>query len=354
MPTLFEPCTLRGIVLRNRVAMSPMCTYSSPDGRPTQWHLTHLGARAVGGVGLVMAEAAAVDPIGRISLFDVGFWEDAQIEPWMPIVRFIRDAGAVPGAQIAHAGRKAGTRPPWEGRGPVPAESGGWIPLAPSPIPFSDTHRRPREIAASELPAIAQSWADAARRVLAAGFQVVELHMAHGYLLHQFLSPLSNRRDDAYGGSPANRMRFPLQVAGAVRAVWPDHLPLFARISATDWVPGGWDAEQAVLFCRELKALGVDLVDCSSGGLSPQQQVPLGPGYQVPFAERVRREARVATGAVGLITEPSQAEEIVRQGRADLILLGRELLRDPYWPLRAASELGQPAPWPRQYAWAVG
>ncbi len=331
-----------------------MCTYSALEGLPGAWHLTHLGARAVGGVGLILTEAAAVAPEGRISPFDIGIWDDGQVEAWRPIVRFLQEQGAVAGMQIAHAGRKAGTRPPWEGRGPVPEAEGGWLPVGPSPIPFQEDYRTPRLLDAGELSGLADLWGRAASRAAAAGFQVLEMHMAHGYLLHQFLSPLINRRRDEYGGSLENRMRFPCEVAARVRAAWPEDRPLLARISATDWAPGGWNADHAVAFCRELKKIGVDLIDSSSGGAVPHQVVPVGPGYQVPFAERIRREAAIPTAAVGMVTEPAQAEEVLGAARADLILLGRELLRDPYWPLRAAVELGEPAPWPRPYGWAVG
>jgi 2,4-dienoyl-CoA reductase-like NADH-dependent reductase (Old Yellow Enzyme family) len=354
MSGLFDSLTLRGVTLRNRIGMSPMCTYSCDDGRPSDWHLVHLGSRAVGGAGLVMTEATSIERIGRISPADAGLWEDGQIPFWVPIARILRECGAVAGMQIAHAGRKAGTRPPWQGRAIVPDDEGGWQPVAPSPLPFQNAYRTPRELAADELPALAQRWADAARRAHAAGFECLEIHMAHGYLLHQFLSPLTNHRGDLYGGSIENRMRFPLSVAEAIRAAWPRDLPLLARISATDWVPGGWDPEQAVVFCNELRHVGMDLIDCSSGGTVPEQVIPYGPGYQVPFAERIRREAGLPTAAVGMITEPLQAEEIIRAGQADLILLGRELLRDPYWPLRAAAEFGVNVPWPRQYDWAVG
>jgi 2,4-dienoyl-CoA reductase-like NADH-dependent reductase (Old Yellow Enzyme family) len=330
-----------------------MCSYSAFEGRPGAWHLVHLGGRASGGAGLVLAEATAVEPRGRISPMDCGLWEDAQVDAWRPIAEFVRGQGAIAGLQLAHAGRKAGTLPPFLGRGPLPRES-GWDPVAPSAIAYAEGYRVPHALERPELEELADRWGDAARRAVAAGFQLLEIHMAHGYLMHQFLSPLSNQRTDEFGGLPANRMRYPMEVVHRIRANWPEELPLLVRISATDWARGGWDIEQAVVFCRALRAAGVDLVDCSSGGLVPGQQVPLGPGYQVPFAERVRREAGVATGAVGLITEPEMAQEIIQDGRADLILLGREFLREPYWPLRAAAELGAPSPWPRQYAWTVG
>jgi 2,4-dienoyl-CoA reductase-like NADH-dependent reductase (Old Yellow Enzyme family) len=354
MSHLFDPFQLRGVTLRNRVGVSPMCTYSASDGRPDDWHRVHLGSRAAGGASLVITEATAVEPRGRISPADCGLWDDSFIAAWAPITRFLLTQGAVPAIQLAHAGRKAGTRPPFAGRGPLRADEGSWEPVGPSAVPFTDGYRVPRALEEAELGELADRFAAAAVRAHAAGFQAVEVHAAHGYLLHEFLSPLSNRRDDAWGGSLENRMRFPLDVVRRVRAAWPDELPLLVRISATDWMRDGWDVEQSVTFCREMRRLGVDLVDCSSGGLVPQQQVPLGPGYQVPFAERIRREAEVPTAAVGMITEPVMAEEIVHDGRADLVFLGREFLRDPYWPIRAAGELGHPVPWPPQYAWAVG
>lgn len=354
MSHLFDSLQLRGVTLRNRIGVSPMCTYSASAGRPDDWHCVHLGSRAAGGAGLVIAEATAVEPRGRISPADCGLWDDSFIAAWAPITRSIELQGAVPAIQLAHAGRKAGTRAPFVGRGPLSADEGSWEPVGPSALPFADGYQVPRALEGSELDELAARFAAAAVRAHTAGFRVVEVHAAHGYLLHQFLSPISNRRDDAWGGSLENRMRFPLSVVRRVRAAWPDNLPLLVRISATDWMREGWDVEQAVVFCREMRKLGVDLVDCSSGGLAPQQQVPVGPGYQVPFAERIRREAEVPTSAVGMITEPAMAAEIVRDRRADLVLLGREFLRDPYWPIRAAGELGHPVPWPRQYAWAVG
>jgi 2,4-dienoyl-CoA reductase-like NADH-dependent reductase (Old Yellow Enzyme family) len=354
MPHLFDRLALRGIALRNRIGMSPMCMYSARDGYPGAWHFAHLVSRAVGGAGLIMSEATSIEPAGRISPADAGLWEDGQIEAWRPIASAVREQGGVPGIQLAHAGRKASTAPPWDGRRPVTDAEGGWQPVAPSAIPFSQGHRMPRELDTEELPGLAERWGAAAVRAHRAGFDIVEIHMAHGYLLHEFLSPLTNRRTDAYGGTLDRRMRLPLEVASNVRAIWPQDLPVFVRISATDWVRGGWDAEQAVVFCRELKRIGVDLIDCSSGGAVAEQKVPFGPGYQIPFAERIRREAALPTAAVGMITEPAQAESILVDGRADLVLLGRELLRDPYWPLRAAADLGYPLDWPKQYAWAVG
>ncbi len=316
---------------------------------PGEWHLVHLGSRAVGGAALVIAEATAVSPEGRISPWDTGMWSDEHARSFSRITRFISEQGAVPGIQLGHAGRKASTETPWRGGCPIPQEEGGWQPVAPSPLPFAEGYPVPREMTREDIERIVESFALAARWSLQAGFRVVELHMAHGYLLHQFLSPLTNRREDGYGGSFENRVRLPLEVAEAVREVWPDELPLFVRISATDWVEGGWSLEDSVKLSRRLKEIGVDLVDCSSGGVVPNAKIEVRPGYQVPFAEVVRRETGVMTGAVGLITEPEQAEEIVAGGRADAVLLARQLLRDPYWPLHAARALGADVPWPPQY-----
>ena len=352
MSRLFSAFSLRGLEFRNRVFVSPMCQYSSREGLPNEWHMVHLGSRAVGGAGLVCAEATAVSPEGRISPGDTGLWSEAQARAFAPVAAFIKSQGARAAIQLAHAGRKASTAAPWLGGKPLSEGEGGWQAVAPSAVPFGDWPA-PREMTREEIDATVAHFAAAARRALEAGFDVVELHMAHGYLLHEFLSPLSNRRGDEFGGSLANRARFPLLVAEAVRAVWPEGLPLFARISATDWADGGWDLEQSVQFSRWLKERGVDLVDCSSGGLVPGARIPVAPNYQVPFAEAIRREAGVATGAVGLITEPEQAEEIVASGRADAVFLARAELRDPYWPLHAARRLGAPAPWPIQYARAA-
>jgi 2,4-dienoyl-CoA reductase-like NADH-dependent reductase (Old Yellow Enzyme family) len=350
MSHLFEPLKLRDITLRNRIAVSPMCEYSSHDGFANQWHLVHLGSRAVGGAGLVLTEAIAVTADGRISPQDLGIWKDEHVEKLAEIVAFVKGNGAVAGTQLAHAGRKASTAPPWLGGGAVLPENGGWSPIyAPSAIAFSDESIVPKALSVDEIGGLVQAFARAAERSLAAGCEVVELHGAHGYLIHEFLSPLSNTRDDAYGGSFENRTRFAREVASAVRAVWPERLPLFARISATDWAEGGWDLEQSVELARIFKTLGVDLVDASSGGAVPYAKIDVGPGFQVPFAERIRRDAGIATGAVGMITEAHQADAIVREGKADLVLLARELLRDPYWPLRAAGELGVDVEWPAQY-----
>ncbi len=347
---LFAPLALRSVTLRNRIAVSPMCQYSAVDGRANDWHLVHLGARATGGAGLVIFEATAVEPRGRISPGDLGLWEDAQVEPLARIVRFVDAHGGTSCLQLAHAGRKASVAAPWEGGGPVGAGAGGWTPVAPSAVAFADGHPVPHALDEDELRGIARAFAAAARRAAAAGFRALEIHAAHGYLLHQFLSPHSNRRTDAYGGSFENRTRLVREVVAAVRAEWPDQLPVIARISATDWVDGGWDVAQSVELARGLAALGVDLVDVSSGGLVATAKVPAGPGYQTGFAERIRREAHVATGAVGSITAPEQADHVIRSGQADLVLLARELLRDPHFPLRAARALGQEGPWPKQYA----
>ena len=352
MSSLFSAFSLRGVEFRNRVFVSPMCQYSSRDGLPNDWHMVHLGSRAVGGAGLVCVEATAVSPVGRISPGDTGLWSEEHTRAFEPIASFIKSQGARAAIQLAHAGRKASTDVPWRGGKPLSEEQGGWQTLAPSAVPFGDWPT-PREMTRDDLETVVLQFKDSARHALAAGFDVVELHMAHGYLLHEFLSPLSNRREDEFGGSLENRARFPLRVAGAVREVWPDGLPLFARISATDWVEGGWDLRQSVQFSRWLKESGVDLVDCSTGGLVPGARIPVAPNYQVPFAETIRREAGVATGAVGLISEPEQAEEIVAAGRADAVFLARAELRDPYWPLHAARQLGAEAPWPVQYGRAV-
>lgn len=349
MSRLFSELRLRSISFRNRIFVSPMCQYSSRDGLPSDWHLVHLGSRAVGGAGLVMVEATAVGAAGRISPDDSGIWSDGHAEAFAPIARFIREQGAVAGLQLAHAGRKASCAPPWEGGRQLPPTDRGWQTIAPSPLPFAAGDAPPTEMAAADLDSVAAQFTAAARRALQAGFQTVELHMAHGYLLHQFLSPLSNRRTDAYGGSLDNRLRFPLQVARQVREVWPERLPLLVRISASDWMEGGWDLGQSVELARRLKEIGVDLIDCSSGGLVPEAIIPAGPGFQTPFATAVRQQAGIATGTVGLITDPVQAEQIVATGLADAVFLARELLRNPYWPLQAARELGVDLPWPRQY-----
>jgi 2,4-dienoyl-CoA reductase-like NADH-dependent reductase (Old Yellow Enzyme family) len=349
MSKLFTSLKFRDVELRNRIVVSPMCQYSCKDGMPTDWHLVHLGSRAVGGAGLVIAEATAVSPEGRISPDDTGIWNDAQMNFFGRIAAFISLEGAVPGIQLAHAGRKASTASPWKGGGPVRPADGGWQPLAPSPVPFTDEHAVPRELKQKDLEEIVGQFVAAARRSLQAGFKIIELHMAHGYLLHEFLSPLSNHRNDEFGGALEGRARFPLRVAKAVREIWPSGQPVFVRISATDWVDGGWDLGQSVMLSRWLREIGIDLIDCSSGGLVAYAKVPAKPGYQVPFAAAIRREAGIATGAVGLITEPQQAEDILDRGDADAIILARAMLRDPYWSIHAAQTLSVDVSWPVQY-----
>jgi 2,4-dienoyl-CoA reductase-like NADH-dependent reductase (Old Yellow Enzyme family) len=349
MPHLFTPLPLRSLTLANRIVVSPMCQYSSVDGFANDWHYIHLGSRAVGGPALVFTEASAVTPEGRISPQDLGIYDDAHVAGLARIVRFIHDQKCLAGMQLAHAGRKGSTTPPWQGSTRVDADAGGWQPIGPTETPFSPAYPVPRAMTVEDIRAAVGAFCAAARRALAAGFDVVEIHAAHGYLIHEFLSPLVNTRTDEYGGSFDNRVRLCLEIVEAVRGVWPDRLPLFVRISSTDWKEGGWDVDQAVELARRMLARGVDLVDCSSGGAVPDVAIPLGPGYQVSFAERIRRDAGIATGAVGLITQPQQADTIVRDGHADCVLLARELLRDPYWPLRAARELGHTAPWPVQY-----
>ena len=346
---LFDSLRLRSLTARNRIMVSPMCQYSSPDGFATDWHLIHLGSRAVGGASIVFTEASAVTADGRISPQDLGIWKDDHIEFLARIARFVREQGAIPGTQLAHAGRKASTRAPWEAPGAIPVSEGGWIPVAPSAIPFSEPYAMPAALDENGVRAIVKAFADAARRALDAGFLVLEIHAAHGYLIHEFLSPLSNQRADAYGGSFENRTRFLREIVVAVRRVWPDHLPLFVRISATDWMEHGWDLEQSIELAKQIRPLGVDLIDCSSGGLVPNAQIPIGSGYQVPLAEAIRREAGILTAAVGMITTAAQATEILRAGKADLIVMAREFLRQPYWPLHAADEEKFPASWPVQY-----
>jgi len=355
-PHLFEPLTIKSVTLRNRIGVSPMCEYSSVDGAATDWHLVHLGSRALGGAGLVIAEATAVSPEGRISPGDAGIWADKHVGPVTRINRFIKEHGATPGIQIAHAGRKASAARPWEGGAHLADDAGGWPVLAPSALAFGGTLTKvPRAMSVADIERVQGDFVAAASRSLGAGCEWLELHAAHGYLMHEFLSPISNQRTDRYGGSFENRIRFLLDTTRAVRAVWPERLPLAVRISCTDWVEGGWDIEQSVELARHLKKEGVDLVDCSSGGTTPDAKIPVAAGYQVPFAERIRREAGIATAAVGFITEPAQADEIIRNGCADLVLLAREFLREPYWPRRAAIALGrkEAMPGPVQYgrAW---
>jgi len=347
--SLFEPLTLRSVTLRNRVVLSPMAQYSAEDGMANDWHHVHYASRAVGGVGGVVVEVTSVRPEGRICPGELGLWKDEQVAPLARLASAIAEQGATPGIQIGHAGRKACTARPWEGGRAVPPESGGWTPLGPGDEAFGPGYHAPRAMTGTDLAAVVESFAAAARRAHRAGFRFLEVHAAHGYLLHQFMSPLVNRRTDAWGGPFENRTRLALEVTRAVRAAWPGDLPLWVRISAKDWAEGGWDVDEAVRLAALLRDAGVDLVDSSSAGAVAHQKVGLAPGYQVPFAERIRREVGVRTGAVGLITEPAQAEAIVRGGKADVVLLGRVMLRDPYWPLHAAVALGFEGLWPVQY-----
>jgi 2,4-dienoyl-CoA reductase-like NADH-dependent reductase (Old Yellow Enzyme family) len=347
---LFSPITLRDVTLRNRIVVSPMCQYSSIDGFANDWHMVHLGSRAVGGAAAVLTEATAVVPEGRISPDDLGLWKAEQIETLARIFRFIDMHGAVPGMQLAHAGRKASTMTPFKGAGPLGLEAGGWSPVvSASAVPFDDGYQVPSPLDLEGIRGIVAAFAAAAQRLLEAGGRMVEVHAAHGYLLHQFLSPLSNRRTDQYGGSFDNRVRFVCEVVEAVRSVWPERLPLLVRLSASDWTEGGWTVEDSVALSTRLASLGVDAIDCSSGGNVPRAAIPVGPGYQTGFAETIRRGAGIRTGAVGLITAAEQAEHILRTGQADLIVLARGLLNDPYWPLHAARTLGDVAPVPPQY-----
>jgi 2,4-dienoyl-CoA reductase-like NADH-dependent reductase (Old Yellow Enzyme family) len=351
---LLTPYTMRGITLRNRIVVSPMCQYCAVDGMPDDWHLVHLGSRAVGGAGLVFCEATAVVPDGRISPGDTGLWNDEQMEAWARIVRFLHRLGAVAGMQLAHAGRKASCQPPWTGGAQIKSpEAGGWTPVAPSPIPFMEGDVIPSELDAPGIAAIKDAFVRATRRALHAGFRVIELHAAHGYLLHEFLSPLSNQRTDAYGGSLDNRIRLAVETAQAMRQAMPGDVPLLVRISATDWAEGGWDLEQSVVLAKALKLVGVDLIDVSSGALVPKATIPVGRNYQVPFAAEIRQRADIATSAVGLISEPAQANEIITSGAADLVMLAREMLREPYWALKAQQTLSQEPSWPLSYGYAV-
>ena len=347
---LFDPLAIRDITFANRVFVSPMCQYSSTDGYASDWHFVHLGSRAVGGAGLVLTEATAVLPEGRISPQDLGIWMDDHIEPLARVVRFIHEQGSVAGIQLAHAGRKASTYAPSVGHGKIPESEGGWSNVvAPSALPFSDGYPMPQALSIDGIRDIVSAFAAAARRACEVGFRVIEIHAAHGYLIHEFLSPLSNQRTDAYGGSFENRTRILGEVVSAVRGSWPERAPLFVRISASDWIEGGWDIQQSIELARQLRELGADLIDCSSGGNVPQAKIPVGPGYQTPFAEQIRREANILTGALGMITSSTQAEHILFTGQADAVVIAREFLRDPYWPLRAARELGQQILWPVQY-----
>lgn len=349
MSKLFESHKIKDIEFKNRIVMSPMCQYMASSGQSNSWHLVHYGSRAVGGAGLIIQEATAVSPEGRISPADLGLYSDEQIAGLAEITAFVREHGAIAGIQLAHAGRKAGCSKAWEGGKQLSATEGGWQTVAPSALPFFAEDNPPVSLDDEGIAKVILDFRSAARRAHKAGFQVVEIHAAHGYLLHQFLSPLSNYRTDKYGGSFENRSRLLLEVVAAIREVWPDHLPLFVRISATDWADGGWDVEEAVKLSSLLKAAGVDLIDASSGGLVPTAKIPVGPGYQVQFAEKIRKETGIMTGAVGMITEPQQAEEILQKGQADLIIIGREFLRNPHFPLHAAADLNEDFAWPRQY-----
>jgi 2,4-dienoyl-CoA reductase-like NADH-dependent reductase (Old Yellow Enzyme family) len=347
---LFEPLQLRSVTLRNRVGVSPMCEYSSIDGFADDWHLVHLGSRAVGGAGLVMTEATAVEAPGRISPNDLGIWKDEHVDALARVTRFVRAHGAAVGIQLAHSGRKGSTARPWEGGKAVELASGGWTPLAPGVEPFDAGYAVPEALSEDGIARVIAAFASAAKRALDAGFQVVEIHAAHGYLLHEFLSPVANRRPDRWGGAFENRTRLVREVVRAVRGAWPDALPLIVRLSTTDWLGReGWDVDDSVALARLLRAEGVDVIDCSSGGIAPRVRIDAGPGYQTAFAARVRAEAEIATAAVGMITSAAQAEHILRTGQADLVFLARELLRDPYWPLHAAKALGAKVAWPLQY-----
>jgi 2,4-dienoyl-CoA reductase-like NADH-dependent reductase (Old Yellow Enzyme family) len=348
-PHLFSPLAIRAVSFRNRIGVSPMCQYSSTDGFANDWHLVHLGSRAVGGAGLVMTEAAAVEAGGRISPADLGLWDDQHVPGLQRVAAFIRAQGAAAGIQLAHAGRKASTAPPWKGGGAVPAEQGGWTPVAPCAEPFDAKSPVPDALDPDGILGVVAAFRRAAARALAAGFQVVEIHAAHGYLIHEFLSPLTNHRTDEYGGSYDNRTRLLMQVCKAVREVWPADLPLFVRLSSSDWAEGGWRAEDTVALAHHLSSAGVDLVDCSSGGIAPGIAIPAGAGYQVPFSQRIKDTTPMLTAAVGFITSPAQADQVIRNEQADMVLLAREMLRDPYWPLRAARSLGHDVAWPNQY-----
>ena len=354
MALLFSPLQLRSIELKNRIVVSPMCQYSAEDGFANDWHLVHLGSHAVGGAALVFTEATAVSPEGRISPEDLGIWKDEHIEMLKRIVLFIEKQGAVPGMQLAHAGRKASHHSPWKGGKALTTAEGAWQTLAPSPIPFKEEEPTPKEMDKKDIQQLINDFRLAAVRATKAGFRIIELHAAHGYLLNEFMSPLSNRRKDEYGGSFENRIRIVLEVIGAIREVWKEQLPLFVRISSTDWVDGGWTDEDSVKFASAIKGRGVDLIDCSSGGISPLQKIPVAPLYQVPFAEKIKKETGMLTGAVGLITQTKEAEQILNTQQADLIIMARQLLRDPYFPLHAAKELGIDVPWPEQYERAKG
>jgi len=350
MNKLFSPLKIRNLELKNRIAVSPMCQYSSINGVPTDWHLVHLGSRAVGGAGLILTEATAVSPEGRISPDDAGIWNEEQVNAYKRITSFIKSQNSIPGIQLAHAGRKASTYSPWKGSGEVTVENGGWRTLAPSNIPFADNFPNPKEMDESDIKLVLDQFSIAAKRSIDAGFEIIELHFAHGYLVHEFYSPISNQRKDKYGGSLENRCRIAIEIAKSVREAIPDGTPLFARISSTDWVEGGWDIDQSVQLAKWFNELGVDLIDCSSGGNVSNDKIPAGPGYQIPFAQRIKNDVNILTGGVGLITSAEQAEQIIRTGQADLVILAREMLRDPYWTLHAAKKLNVDLQdFPKQY-----
>jgi 2,4-dienoyl-CoA reductase-like NADH-dependent reductase (Old Yellow Enzyme family) len=350
MSKLFTPIKIRNIELKNRIIVSPMCQYSSVEGVPNDWHLVHLGSRAVGGAGLIFTEATAVSSEGRISPDDAGIWNDDQANAYKKITSFIKSQNSVPGIQLAHAGRKASTFSPWKGTGKVDIENEGWQTIAPSSIPFADNFPHPKEMNENDIKLVIEQFVKAALRSLEAGFEVIELHYAHGYLVHEFYSPISNKRKDKYGGSLENRCRFAVEITKSVRNSIPDTTPLFVRISSTDWIDGGWDIEQSIQLSKWLKDVGADLIDCSSGGNVQKAQIPVGAGYQVPFAQRIKNEASILTGAVGLITSAEQAEHIITTGQADVVILAREMLRDPYWAMHAAKKLNVDLPdWPKKY-----
>jgi 2,4-dienoyl-CoA reductase-like NADH-dependent reductase (Old Yellow Enzyme family) len=349
MNKLFSPLKIRGIELKNRIAVSPMCQYSSYNGMPTDWHLVHLGSRAVGGAALIIQEATAVSPEGRISPDDAGIWNDMQMEAYKRINAFIIMRNCIPGIQLAHAGRKGSTYSPWKGNGEVGKEDGGWQTISPSPIHFTDNFPFPKEMDKKDIKKVVDDFCQAANRSIKAGFKLIELHMAHGYLVHEFLSPLSNLRKDEHGGSFENRCQFAIEIAKGVRGTIPEDFPLFARISASDWIEGGWGIEDSVQLSKKLKEVGVDLIDCSSGGNAPKAPIPAGPGYQIPFSEKIKQEAGILTGGIGFITSPEQADQIIRTGQADIVLLAREILRNPYWPMQAAKVLKTEIEWPKQY-----
>ena len=350
MSKLFSPLKIREIEFKNRIFVSPMCQYSSCDGIPNDWHLVHLGSRAVGGSGLIIAEATSVSPEGRITPDDNGIWNDTQVEAFKKITDFIKGQNCVSGIQLAHAGRKASTFSPWKGNGEIPIENGGWQTIAPSAISFAENYPDPKELSKMEIKNVINQFKSAAEKSISAGFNVIEIHMAHGYLIHEFLSPISNQRKDDYGGSLENRCRFAIEVTKAVREVIPSSFPLFVRISTTDWIEGGWNLEESINLVKQLKESGADLIDCSSGGNIAHAKIPAGPGYQIPFSEKIKKEANILTGGVGFITSPVQAEQIIATGQADAVFLARELLRDPYWPLYAAKQLKEDIKWPLQYS----